>query len=266
MSNSDILTSIDGGVATITFNRPEARNALTAAMLITMREFLKSVEHDPTVRCVVLTGAGDHFMAGGDVAGFGAALEMDPNERRRDFEARARSGIPIFTTLQRMPQPVIAKVRGAVAGASIGWVAAADYVIASETALFVFAHIHLGASPDGGVTWHVPRAIGLRKAKELVMLGGRLNAHEAANAGLVNQVVADADLDQEAAKIVRRFAEGPSVALAQSKKLLNFAAENSQARQMELEASSFADCAATQDFLEGIAAFTEKRKPAFTGS
>ncbi len=265
MSEQEILTEIDGPIARITFNRPHVRNALTSGMVETMREFLKKIEHDASVRCVIMTGAGDHFMAGGDVAGFGRAMDATPDERRSDFEQRARSAMPLFAVMERLPQPIIAKVRGACAGASVGWVAAADFVLLSETALFVVAHIHLGTSPDGAVTWHLPRSIGLRKAKEMALLGDRLNAQQAVDAGLANRVVADAELDAETEKLAHRLAAGPSVAIARTKRLLNESNGRSLAQQMDLETENFGACAATEDFAEGIRAFNEKRKAVFSG-
>lgn len=263
--SAELLTEIDGPIARITFNRPQARNALTAGMVEAMREFLARIEHDPAVRCVVMSGAGDHFMAGGDVAGFGRALEVAGPERQRDFEQRARVAMPLFTILERLRQPVIAKVRGAVAGASVGWVAAADFVLASETAIFLVAHILLGTSPDGAVTWHLPRAIGLRKAKEMALLGDRMNAEQALAAGLINRVVPSAELDAEVEKLARRLADGPSIAIARTKALLNQSAHRALAEQMALEAESFGACAGTDDFAEGVRAFNEKRKSNFSG-
>ena len=212
-----------------------------------------------------MTRAGDHFMAGGDVAGFSQALDATPDERRCDFEQRARIAMPLFAVMERLPQPIIAKVRGACAGASVGWVAAADFVLVSETALFIVAHIHLGTSPDGAVTWHLPRSIGLRKAKEMALLGDRLNAQQAVEVGLANRVVVDAELDAETEKLALRLAAGPSVAIARTKRLLNESSGRSLAQQMDLETESFGACATTDDFAEGIRAFNEKRKAVFNG-
>lgn len=265
MSEAELLTQIDGPIARITFNRPQVRNALTTGMVTAMREFLKQVEHDPAVRCLVMTGAGDHFMAGGDVQGFAKSIEMSPGERQRDFEQRAGIAMPIFAVMERLQKPIVAKVRGAVAGASVGWVAASDFVLVSDSAFFLVAHIALGTSPDGAVTWHLPRAVGLRKAKEMALLGGRLTAEEAVTHGLANRVVPDAELDAETEKLVQRLANGPTVAIGRTKRLLNQAAANSLATQMELEAESFGACAGTEDFAEGVRSFTEKRKPAFQG-
>jgi 2-(1,2-epoxy-1,2-dihydrophenyl)acetyl-CoA isomerase len=265
MSEPELLTEIDGPIARITFNRPHARNALTAGMLVSMAAFLESIEHDPAVRCVVLAGAGEHFMAGGDVAGFSAALEAPADARQADFIRRAKGGLPVFEILARLEKPVIAKIRGACAGASISWAAAADFTYISDTALFVFAHIALGTSPDGGLSWTLPRAVGLRKAKELILLGGRLNAQDALAAGLANRIVPDAELDSETEKLAQRLAAAPSYAIGRSKRLLDQALANSQLDQMLLEAEAFGACAATADFVEGVTAFITKRKAVFTG-
>lgn len=263
---AELLTEVAGGVARMTFNRPEVRNALSPQMVIDIGTFLAECEQRDDVRCIVMTGAGDHFMAGGDVKGFTGALQAEPAVRAPDFERRARSAMAIFTLLERMPKPVVARVRGAVAGASVGWVAASDFVIADDTALFLVAHIALGTSPDGAVTWHLPRSVGLRKAKEMCLLGDRLSALDARDAGLVNKVVAPAELDATVEALVQRLANGPTFAIGATKLLLNQASANSQARQMELEASSFAACSTTGDFEEGIRAFVEKRTARFKGN
>lgn len=265
MSEHELLTEVDGAIARITFNRPKVRNALTTGMVTGMREFLKQIEHDDAVRCVVMAGAGDHFMAGGDVQGFAGAVDATPAERQADFEQRALIAVNLFAVMERMPKPIVAKVRGAVAGASVGWVAASDFAIASENSLFVIAHVMLGTSPDGAVTWHLPRAVGLRKAKEMALLGDRVSADEAQKYGLVNKVVPDTDLDAETEKLLARLAAGPTKAIGAAKILLNQSSENTLAKQMELEAQSFGACAATEDFVEGVSSFVEKRKAIFKG-
>lgn len=261
----DILTEIDGPVARVTFNRPEVRNAVSNEIVTGMLRFLTEIENDPAIRCVVLAGAGAHFSAGGDVKAFQETLDLSSEERRRNFESRILAVAPLFQLMERLPKPIVASVRGAVAGAGVGWVAASDYVLLSDTAMFVVAHIHLGGSPDGGVTWHLPRAVGVRKAKEMAMLGDRISADEALSLGLANRVVADADLDAETRLIAERFAGAPTFAVAQAKRLINAASGNLLGRQLELEAEAFGACAATEDFAEGARAFMEKRKPRFQG-
>ena len=261
-----VLTSVDtNGIARIVFNRPHARNAATREMMDGMREFLKRIEHDPAVRVIVMEGAGEHFMAGGDVKGFGQTLDMPPAERKREFENRISHAAMLFTVMERLEKPVIAKVRGACAGASVGWVAASDFALVSDNALFVVANTLIGASPDGGVSWHLPRIVGLRKAKEMAMLGDRLSAQEAVDAGLGNWLVPDAELDERTEKLALKLSRAASFAVGRAKAMLNASSRNSLHTQLQFEAESFAACAATDDFAEGITAFTEKRKPAFKG-
>jgi 2-(1,2-epoxy-1,2-dihydrophenyl)acetyl-CoA isomerase len=265
MSEAELLTEVDGAVARITFNRPQVRNALTVGMLQQMHDFLIEVERDRSIRCVVMSGAGQHFMAGGDIARFAASLEVPDDERRRDFEARAQRTVPIFALLQRMPQPIVARVRGAVAGAAIGWVAASDFVVASDTSLFLVAQTALGTSPDAAITWYLPRVVGIRKATEMALLGDRLSAQQALACGLINRVIVDSQLDAEVDVLTARLANGASYAMGRTKLLLKESFVNSLAEQLELECKAFGDCAATEDFVEGVHAFMEKRPARFRG-
>ncbi len=261
--SEDLLTAIDGAVARITFNRPQARNAVNSGMLAAMDRFLQSIEHDRQVRCIVIGGAGDHFMAGGDVIGFKEALEKGSEQRRAEFEARVQSAAPLFLQLARMPQPIVARVQGAAAGAAVGFVAGADIVICGASSIFVVAHVNIGASPDGSTSYHLPRAVGVRKAKELALLGEKLNAQEALALGLVNRVVPDAELDQAIASVVDRIVAAPATSIRRAKFLMQQSLGNSLERQLQLEAESFAECAATDDFVEGVSAFAQKRKAVF---
>jgi len=265
MSN-DILTQVDGVVARITFNRPAARNAVNPAMIAGMHGFLREIETDPGIRCIVLSGAGEHFMAGGDVIGFREALQKPGPERRREFEARVQSAAPLFLQMARMPQPIVARVRGAVAGAAVGFVAGSDIAICSDTAIFIVAHVHIGASPDGSTSYYLPRMIGVRKAKELAMLGAKLTAPEALALGLVNRVVPDAELERVSEEVVTGIVAAPATSVRRIKTLMDRSLDNSLERQLQLEAESFADCAATDDFVEGVTAFAEKRKARFNRS
>lgn len=258
-----LRTEIDGAVARITFDRPEARNALTGEMVAEMAAFLARVECDPAVRCVVMTGTGQHFMAGGDIGGFAQALEGDPAARQADFQRRAEAVAPIFAIMTRMPQPVVAKVRGAVAGAGVGWVAASDFVLAAPDAVFTVAHVRLGLSPDAGVTWLLSRALGIKKAKAMALLAAPLSAVEALAAGLIDRVVDNENLDVEVEALVCRLVAAPTAALAETKRLINEASDRTLQAQMQAEAEAFGRCAATPDFLEGVSAFLEKRRAVF---
>jgi 2-(1,2-epoxy-1,2-dihydrophenyl)acetyl-CoA isomerase len=258
-----ILFDIKGGLARATLNRPEARNAITVPMLEDLHGFLRRIEADDTVRCVLITGAGDHFTAGGDVKDFREVVDDTPGARQADFEARVRRVNPVFLALDRIAQPVIAAVRGHVAGSGVSLVAGADLAIASQTARFMLAHIHLGMSPDAGASHTLVRALGPRRAKQIALLGDTVGADEALEMGLVNWVVEDADLDACAEDLAARIAAGPQLALQECKALLNAASLNSYEDQLELEALAFGRCAAAPAFVEGALAFAEKRKPKF---
>jgi len=262
-SNEDLLTAIDGPVARITFNRPRARNAINSRMVQDLIVFLDAVAADESVRCVVLTGAGDHFMAGGDVAGFGQILEMAPEERRREFESRAAVSIPIFKHLLTMPKPVVARVRGACAGAAVGLAACCDFVVADETALFLVAHVNIATSPDGGTSYALPRKVGPARALEMAMLGGKVSVQQAYGWGLVNTLVAPDRLDSEVEALVERIVGLPASSVRNIKMLFGQSSHNTMEDQLQLEAETFGDCAAHPDFVEGVTAFLEKRKANF---
>ena len=262
MSEPHLVTSIDGHVATMEFNRPEKRNALSVEMLEAMTGFVEAIASDPQVRCLVMSGRGGHFMSGGDVGGFAEALDQSPDQRAVDFARRARRALPVFAALERFPGPIVAKVRGAVAGAGVGWVAAADIVLVSDTALFVFAHVHLGLSPDGGVTHFLPRLVGPRRAAEWLLLGKRIDAAAAVSSGLATRLVANDDLDRETQALVEQFAQGPVEALARTRRLLVDTFAYDRVEQMEREAAAFGGCAASSEFVTGVRGFLDRGRPA----
>lgn len=262
----DLLTEIDHGVARITFNRPSVRNAVTGSMLDDMTRFLEEVEQSRAVHCIVISGAGDHFTAGGDVRGFGETLKMGSDERRSSFETRVRTGSRVVLQMARMPQPIVARVRGAVAGAGIGIVGASDFVLCNEKSIFVLAQVGIGACPDGATTWLLPRLVGARRAKEMALLGDRFDSAEAKEMGLVSRVIADADLDAAVDALVDRLVAAPRESIRRAKMLLDRAPWHSLETQLELEAKCFAACAATDNFAEGVRAFMEKRPPRFNQS
>ncbi len=261
-----ILLDIDEGVATITLNRPEALNALNAAMMAALVEVMARLEADPTVRCVVLRGAGDHFMAGGDLKEFHGVLPQSGAARREHFEATIERLHPAIVTMRRMPQPIVASLKGAAAGFGLSLALAADLAIAAEDAYFTLAYCRIGTSPDGGSSYHLPRIVGVRKAMAIALLGERFDAAAAHDLGIVNWVVPSDALEAETAKVARRLAAGPSLALGRTKRLLSLSLDTGLDEQLRAETESFADCAATGDFVEGVTAFVEKRAPRFGGS
>ncbi len=260
-----LLVSKDDGVATLTMNRPEVRNALSMEMRTAMSDAIDDVEHDPSIRCVVLKGSGDHFMAGGDIKSFEPYTQLPPAERQSAFERRIHNLHPMIIAMRRMPKPIIASVRGAAAGAGMSFMMACDLAIAGDDAFFIYAYVGIGASPDGSGSFYLPRLVGLRKALEIAMLGDRFDAQAAKDLGLVNFVVPAADLEAETDKLARRLANGPTQAYAGVKRLMHASGGNSLETQLAMEAASFGRCAATDDWVEGVTAFLEKRRAQFKG-
>lgn len=260
MSDS-VLLSVAEGIATVTLNRPQVLNAMDGAMMARLREVAEAVAEDSAARAVVLRGAGPAFVAGGDVAMMKANLDRMP-------ELVVRIGRDMhmaFASLRCAPKPVLASVHGACAGAGIGLLAACDLAIAAEGTRFFVAYTRIGTSPDGGVSHWLPRLVGYKKAMELTLLSDVLDAAAARDLGIVNWVVAPERLEQETARIARRLAEGPTMAYAEAKALVNRGFEAGVESQMDEELRSFARCARSADFAEGVTAFIEKRNPKFGG-
>lgn len=262
---SDLLVSCQDGVATLTMNRPEARNALSNEMRAELSRVLHDVEQDDSVRCVVLKGAGDHFMAGGDVKGMADSVKKSAEELRKEFLLRIHDLHPIMFAMRRMPKPVIASCQGAAAGAGVSMALACDMIIAAEDAFFTLAYCRIGTSPDGSASFHLPRAVGIKKAMEIALLGDRFDAQAAKDMGMINFVVPTAELASETDKLAKRLAEGPTHVYGNTKALLYRSMESEFESQLQAEAESFADCASRSDFREGVTAFVEKREAIFTG-
>jgi len=261
----DLLVEIRDSIATLTFNRPEARNALSLELRSMLRDQLQAIEFDPAVRCVVLRGAGDNFMAGGDVKSMSQLIQQPAEQLRPQFQNRIHDLHPIMYTMRRMGKPIVASVAGAAAGAGVSMALCADLVIAADNAFFTLAYCHIGTSPDGSASFQLPRAIGIKKAMEMALLGDRVSAHSAAAMGMINFVVPVAELEAETTKLATRLAHGPTHVYGNTKKLFYRSLENEFEAQLQLEAEMFADCAVRADFREGVTAFVEKRKANFTG-
>jgi 2-(1,2-epoxy-1,2-dihydrophenyl)acetyl-CoA isomerase len=258
-----LFTTAENGIARIIINRPESRNALTGEVLQEMLAFVLTIEHDRDIRVLLISGAGEHFAAGGDVKSFASVLEMDPESLRRDFERRSADAAPLWLALSRMPQPVVCAVRGFAAGVALSFIAGADYTLASDTAKFLLAHVGIGLVADGATTYHLPRVIGIRKAKELAFFGDKIDAAQALEIGLINRIVPDAELEAETEILLQRFRQAPAASIAGAKRLLNASLGNDMAAQLAMETQAVGDCGASPDIKEGVRAFTEKRRPVF---
>ena len=259
-----VILTIEGSIATVTLNRPAALNALSWEMNEALVEISTQLEHDISVRCVVIQGAGDHFMAGGDIKGFSEG-PSDPHQRRKLFEHGISQTHSIITRLRRMPKPVIASVKGAVAGFGISLMSACDLVVAADSSYFTLAYCHIGTSPDGGSTYALPRTVGVKQAMEIALLGDRFDATRALELGLINRVVPVAELEGTTTKLAARLAKGPTAVYGRTKNLINQSLNRTLPEQLQAEQDNFVASALDADFSEGIQAFVEKRKPNFVG-
>jgi 2-(1,2-epoxy-1,2-dihydrophenyl)acetyl-CoA isomerase len=246
-----------GAVATITLNRPDAFNALDLGLGRDLFHATLEVDDDRAVRCVVITGAGKAFCAGGDVKGF------------VDNLPRIGSLIKELTTylhgaisrLARSDKPVIMAVNGVAAGGGLSLALAGDLVVAAESARFTMAYSRIAATPDGSSSYFLPRLVGLRRAMELYFTNRVLSAREALEWGLVTRVVPDAEFRGAVDALAAELAQGPTLAFGGAKRLLHQSTWESLETQMELEAQSIAAMGRTEDFRAGVTAFAEKRTP-----
>lgn len=261
--------SHDDGILTLRLNRPEALNALSGELAVALREAVTVAEADDAVRCVILTGNGRGFCAGGDLAEiaaeFGAATAEGGMTAAAALEGVRRDSAPLMDALLGFSKPLVAAVNGACAGAGLGLAMAADVIVAAETATFTVVFTRRGLVPDFGVTHLLPRLVGLRAARELCLLGDAVPAARARELGLVTQVAPDAELAEAALGWARRLADAAPVALRLTKRLLAETFELDARQAVEREFAAQALCLTTADALEGMTAFLQKRAPRFTG-
>ena len=252
-------------VIEIILNRPEVLNAANRELIGELAGSTAEAAEDRSARVVLLRGAGSHFCAGGDITMFGELIRLPPADRRKELYRIVDGLHPLLIRLRHMPKPVVAAVQGAAAGFGLSLVLAADLAIAAEDATFTSGYIHIGLSPDGGLTGTLPRVVGLKRAAELMLLGDRFDARRALELGIVNSLVPPAALEAEAMALAMRLAEGATRAHARTKALLHATLGDAFDAQLRRETEGFAACAATEDFVEGVRAFLEKRKPTFSG-
>jgi 2-(1,2-epoxy-1,2-dihydrophenyl)acetyl-CoA isomerase len=260
MGDGSVLVERVDGIATVTLNRPEARNALNLEMREELEGALRSLEVEPDLRVLILGGAGEHFCAGGDVK-FMQASRMTATEGQRRVEAMNRAVL----ALARFRTPTIAMVDGFAVGAGCNLALACDLVVASERARFGEVFARIGLIPDGGGIYLLPRRVGLARAKELCFTADLVEAAEAERIGLVNRVVPAAELRAQTLALARRIADGPPRALAMAKSLLDRSLGLDLETALAWEALAQGMMIESEDHREGLTAFFEKRAPRFRG-
>ena len=258
MSEQELKFDVCDGVAHITINRPEAMNAMSTRMWAAMLDLVQGVEHDASVRCLLLSGAGENFCSGGDVKEFSTTLNLSDAERARFWMRSADVTNTMFMVLERIPQPVVVSARGVGAGGGMALVAAADLCVASDNARFFAAQIKLGAIPDSGVSYNMVRSMGLKRAKQFGMLGEMMDAKTALDLGLVNWVVPDAELEARTAALVARLVKTPAKALALTKATFNNAWNESLGDHFLQEARDVGACVMAPDYPARVRAFVER--------
>jgi 2-(1,2-epoxy-1,2-dihydrophenyl)acetyl-CoA isomerase len=254
---------VEDSVAEITLNRPDRLNAWTDQLGSELRKAILEDAADPSVRAVLITGAGRGFSSGADVK---EMLEQGARGERPDVGTMLRERYhPIIKGIRELPKPVIAAVNGPAVGIGCSLALACDLIWAGESAIFGLAFVNIGLVPDGGSTFLVPIAVGKARALEMALLGDPVSAEDALDWGLINRVVPDGDLMDDARALARRVAKGPTRSYAQSKRALNNSLMKIMDEQLDLEAQIQGEMTQSGDFLEGISAFVEKREPNFTG-
>jgi 2-(1,2-epoxy-1,2-dihydrophenyl)acetyl-CoA isomerase len=261
-----LRAEVDDGVAVLTMNRPERRNAMSGEMLVGLQRALEDAELARDVRCVVLTGAGGGFCAGGDVKGFaegsarGGPTTFDEKVHAQRVQQRATAGV-----LWKLPKPTLAVLPGPAAGAGLSLALACDLRVAVEGTVLTTAFAKVGFSGDFGGSWFLTQLVGAAKARELYFLSDRVDADDALRLGLLNQVLPADGFEEGWRALARRLADGPTIAYRYMKENINRAMTEDLVECMDMEALHHLHCGGTEDHLEASKAFVEKRTPTFHG-
>lgn len=255
-----ITFKIEHSIGFITLNRPDVFNSFNREMALRMQDLLDQCSNDDNIRAIVITGSGKAFCAGQDLKEV-TTPELNPGFRKILEEHYN----PIIERLRNIEKPILAAVNGVAAGAGANIALACDIVVASESASFIQAFSKIGLIPDSAGTFFLPRLIGFQKASALMMLGDKVSAQEAYNMGMIYKFFPVSLFEEEVHKLAITLSEMPTHALALTKKLLNRSMINNLEEQLALESDLQIDASSSQDYLEGVAAFVEKRKPEFKG-
>ncbi|MEH2489769.1 enoyl-CoA hydratase [Bradyrhizobium sp. AZCC 2230] len=261
--NDMVLQKLEGGLLTITMNRPERKNALNPEMVAGLVEAARRAADDPDVRAVLFKGAGGSFCVGGDVKSMAAGRAPLPFEVKM---ANLRRGMEVSRILHQMPKPVVAQLDGAAAGAGLSMALSCDLRVASESCKITTAFAKVGFSGDYGGTYFLTQLLGSARARELYLTSPVLTAKEAHAIGMVTKVVPDAEIDAAAHELALSLAQGPSIALGYIKRNINNAEHLPLEDCFDGEAIHHTRCSDTEDHKEAAKAFVEKRKPAFRGA
>ncbi|MEO8176360.1 MAG: enoyl-CoA hydratase-related protein [Sphingomicrobium sp.] len=256
--NQPLQVERRGAATWLTLNRPEAGNTINAALAEALGAAVTDCASDPSVRVVVMTGAGALFCGGGDIRAFTAGAS--PAEAINAITSRLHPAIEAFAAL---PKPIVTLVNGPAAGAGLGLALLGDIVLAARSAHFTSAYTAIGLTPDGGTSWLLPRLIGLRRAEEMVLTNRRVGAEEAERIGLITRAVDDDQLAQAGAEMAELLSASAVAALGKARHLLSTSLARSLADHLALEAQTIAASAATPEGREGVASFLEKRKPKY---
>lgn len=251
------------GIATIKLNRPSRLNVLDDEVARGLADAAYRAAASAAVRVIVVEAVGASFMAGGDLRYFQRALDLPGEQRDAVLGALIDDAHCAIRTLRNARQPVIASIRGAVAGFGVGLVAACDLALAAESAFFKLAYSLIGATPDGGATYALPQTLGHKRAFELVALSEKIDAQKALHLGLVNWVVAESNLDAETRMLAQRLMQASETAMTASKRLLDRTGSSDLQEQLDAEKQAFVSGAASLDFAEGVSAFLQRRTPRF---
>ena len=259
--NNDVLFTVDNKIATITFNRPEFGNAFSKDSYRMIKEYAESCYEDRSIGAVVITGAGKHFSAGGDIKRFKMLIETKEYLK----EDNIRMAGAMAAAIRRCTKPTIAMVNGAAAGAGCSVALACDFRIATPESKFIMAFIKLSLSGDTGALYYTQKLLGIAKATELMMLGGAVSGEEALRIGLITKLVPMKKLKEETYAFAAKLANSPLEAIRRQKALMSEFFFNDLDVYSEKEAQLMAECSLTKDFEESVNAFLEKRLPVFRG-